>query len=856
METPYPLGRESRPVFGSENVYAAWVNLFIAVLFKIGVVLPGLCVLARAADSPTFDVSSLAKVLSGHDPIWTRSPGRWFDGAPLGNGELGVVVWCEGNRLILSLDRTDLVEKRNFSPDPAKYTWANYRRILAEKHAANIATHTAEEVRDFQRPRRTPMGTLGANEFEPPYVTRLPLGRLEIPFTGTLQDFSMRLRLATARLEGRVVTSAGTMTWSAYVHATRPLVVFQWTTNEALQAAPVVRLAVDDDSYSPKIRDQLRTWDYAAPIRTNEGGIASVTEKMPAGGEYDVSTRYEPETDIDARRTLFLTISHSPDSPGAKRDSHARLANLESAAVLERSHAAWWEKYYPASFLTIPDTRLEALYWLEMYRLGAGTRPDKLPLALEGPWTVDGGVMPRFAGSYYWNVNTQETYWPIYTANRLEFGEALYRMVDKMRPALRDFAKKFFNVDGEFLRIGTDLHGNSTYMSPTVVVEFNGLPWVAHHYWLHYRYSLDTEFLKMRAVPLMKAALAPYLAELKPGADGYLHLEFSESPEYAPRGRPRWGPDATIDLALIRGLCTWLLEADTTLKAHDSERARWQATLERLAPYPLDRDGGLALRANQELESSHRHHSHLMPIYPLKLINVETHRDLIKKSMARWKFHGTGEWTGWSYGWGASIAAHTGQAKLARTLMLDYVDHFVSTSGLHMDGVRDDSYMTIWKEHNVLTLEAGFGVANALQDTLLQSHDGVIRIFPAAAWNSAAFWSLRAEGAFLVSARRDAGRLEFAEIKSLQGGACQVLLPDDGAGLQVTVNGRPASPERQGRKLQFMTDPDDTIVLSLPGVSQQIIPLRPVAGELHFFGTKQARPGAWMEASASATDPK
>lgn len=800
------------------------------------------CTNVRAASEPPgFSPATLERVLERNDPLWTTAPDRWFDGAPLGNGDLGVVAWCGGNRLILTLDKTDLVEARNFQPDPAKYTWANYRRILAEKYAAGRATQTEEELRDFQRPRRAPMGTLPSDAFEPPYVTRLPLGRLEFRFSGTLQDFSMRLHLSRATLEGRIVTSDGTMEWSAYVHALRPLVIVSWRTTGSLAAEPRVRLAVDDDSFAPQVRDQLRSWDYAAPVRTTADGIDSTTEAMPAGGEYDVSTR---RIDAAGERALALTISCSPDSRSAQERSRKELAHVPDRALLRASHDDWWRRYYPASFLTVPDTRLEALYWLEMYRLGAGTRPDRLPLALEGPWTVD-GVMPRFAGSYYWNVDTEETYWPIYTANRLEFGESLYRMVDEMRPALREFTRKFFGIDGEFLRIGTDSHGNSTYMSPTVVVEFNGLPWVCHLYWLHYRYSMDRDFLRRRAVPLMKAALAPYLSELREGRDGFLHLEFSESPEYAPPGHPRWGPDATIDLSLIRGLCTWLIQADDDLASHDPDRGRWESVLTHLAPYPRDSSGGLAVRADQELVSSHRHHSHLMPIYPLRLIDLQSDPELVEKSIERWKFQGTGEWTGWSYGWGASIAAWTGQPELARTLLLDYVDHFVSSSGFHMDGVRNNSFMTIWKEHNVLTLEAGFGAANALQDMLLQSHRGVVRIFPATPWGSAAFWSLRAEGAFLVTARRDAGRLEFCEITSLRGGQCRVLLPDDGEGLRFSSGGRGKKVERNGREIRFDTDPGETVVMALPDVSREIVALEPRVEELHFFGKKRPVGGKW-----------
>ncbi|MEE9367888.1 MAG: hypothetical protein V3V05_03385 [Pontiella sp.] len=56
---------------------------------------------------------------------------------------------------------------------------------------------------------------------------------------------------------------------------------------------------------------------------------------------------------------------------------------------------------------------------------------------------------------------------------------------------------------------------------------------------------------------------------------------------------------------------------------------------------------------------------------------------------------------------------------------------------------------------------------------LLQSEDGVIRIFPAVPsdWKYAAFDSLRATGAFLVSARMEEGRLIEVEILAEKGGS-------------------------------------------------------------------------------------
>ena len=55
---------------------------------------------------------------------------------------------------------------------------------------------------------------------------------------------------------------------------------------------------------------------------------------------------------------------------------------------------------------------------------------------------------------------------------------------------------------------------------------------------------------------------------------------------------------------------------------------------------------------------------------------------------------------------------------------------------------------------------------------LLQSYSGTIRVFPAipASWKEVSFKTLRAEGAFLVSAERRSGVTERIEIIAEKGG--------------------------------------------------------------------------------------
>jgi hypothetical protein len=93
-------------------------------------------------------------------------------------------------------------------------------------------------------------------------------------------------------------------------------------------------------------------------------------------------------------------------------------------------------------------------------------------------------------------------------------------------------------------------------------------------------------------------------------------------------------------------------------------------------------------------------------------------------------------------------------------------------------------------------LEAALAPLNIIQNMLLQSwsdpaaaEPGPIRIFPAvpATWRDVEFHNLRAEGAFLVSARRHAGETEWVRIESLAGEPCRVRPGISGA---VTGSGR------------------------------------------------------------------
>ena len=78
-----------------------------------------------------------------------------------------------------------------------------------------------------------------------------------------------------------------------------------------------------------------------------------------------------------------------------------------------------------------------------------------------------------------------------------------------------------------------------------------------------------------------------------------------------------------------------------------------------------------------------------------------------------------------------------------------------------------------------VTLEGNFAAGQAVHEMLLQSWGGKLRIFPAVPgqWKDAAFESLRAEGGFIVSARRVAGKTVTVTITATVDQSLQLINP-------------------------------------------------------------------------------
>ncbi len=703
--------------------------------------------------------------LEQHDLIWEAPPVRWLEGIPLANGDIGALIWGDGNPLRLTLDKYDAWETREkAAPD------ATYQRLR----------QLVEEGKEKEAEDLLACWRIYSDGQDP---TRLPLPRLELAFAEPFAWGSARLRLgaATSAIEGKLGEKAVKV--EALVHANHNLVLLRLSGD----GARPVGVKVGWDHLSKGAKKQLERWGYPAPeVESDEAG-GSWYLKSPTGYELAIVWRHVPSATTDGAEVICVAVASSADAPDPLRAAKKQCDGFSDYEAALAEHRDWWAAYWERSYLTIPDARLESLYYAEMYKLGCCSRPGELPITLQGLWTLD-GAMPPWSGDYHLDMNVEQSYWPIYTANRLDLGEPLYRTFSACLPRWREQCQQFFGFDGLWAGCAIGPRGERIFGYSGVEFWPGNVAWLAHHYWLHYLYSQDEAFLRDEALPIIEGAFLTYANLIEPGDDGKLHVPLSYSPEWGEGDFEGYCSDPNCDLALIRFLAGAIVQGHEILSTAAPIVERAQAVLAELTDYVRD-DNRLLISAGRTLSHSHRHHSHLMAIHPLGLITrdgSDDDRDLIKGSLLKVRRRGTGEWTGWAYPWMSLIASRAGYGNMAWQMLDAYANGFIMSNTFHINGDPRIFGLSQW-DYEPMTLEAGFGAAAAIMEMLLQSYGGIIQVFPTVPdrWHDAYFADLRAEGAFLVTSRLDAGQVPFVRIQSEKGRTCRIRNPFDGEGVVI-----------------------------------------------------------------------
>jgi alpha-L-fucosidase 2 len=698
-----------------------------------------------------------------HNLVFNELAQTWDEAIPLGNAVIGNLVWEKNGKLRFSLDRSDLWDLRpmeNIDYDKWKFR--------------DVYEHwKADQYEKVQAAFDVPYNALAA-------PSKIPAGALEFDISalGKIQSVSLDLKSATCLVEW-----ANGSRLTTFIHAEKPV---GWYKFENLPESPGIELIPPAYNQAGDRRRDDQAMGDLDQLGYQQGEIQaeenSITYEQSGWADfsYQIHTRWET-----GKNTLEGCWSLSSENPGwEKKPLAEEVVSMEIGRGYDGSlseHLQWWKEYWGRSQVEIPDPLLEKQYYLEMYKFGAAARNDAPPIALQSVWTADNGKLPPWKGDFHHDLNTQLSYWPAYAGNYLHLEEGYLNWLWKYRPAFRKYTREYFGVEGMNVPGVTTLEGEPMggwiqySMGQTVSA------WLAHHFYLHWQYTMDREFLEKRAYPWLKE-VAIFLDQVSlKSPDGKRKLLMSSSPEIYNNSKEAWFAETTnFDLTLIR----WTYEKAAELALElglEEEADNWQKILLEWPELVVDPESGLMFAPGFPYNESHRHFSHLMSYHPMGMFDIsngETDRKIIMNTLDNLEKHGTLEWTGYSFSWQGNLYARAGQGDKAASVLRLFAECFCLKNSFHVNGDQCKAGHSNFV-YRPFTLEGNFAFASGIQEMLLQSHTGVINIFPAIpdSWEDARFENLRTVGAFLVSAEMQGGKVLELEIHSEKGGTLNIQNP-------------------------------------------------------------------------------
>jgi alpha-L-fucosidase 2 len=173
--------------------------------------------------------------------------------------------------------------------------------------------------------------------------------------------------------------------------------------------------------------------------------------------------------------------------------------------------------------------------------------------------------------------------------------------------------------------------------------------------------------------------------------------------------------------------------------------------------------------------------------YPLDLIDLEDDaaaRRTIAVSLADLDRLGSAWWCGYSFAWLASLAARAREGEKAAKVLEIFATTSTLRNSFHSNGGQSGKCYSKFT-YRPFALEGNFAAVAGLQEMLLQSHRGRMRIFPkiSASWKDLSLSSLRAQRAFPVSAERVGDVVARVKIVAEAGRQCRFVSPSTQGGL-------------------------------------------------------------------------
>jgi hypothetical protein len=514
---------------------------------------------------------------------------------------------------------------------------------------------------------------------------------------------------------------------------------------------------------------------------------------------------------------LVASVVTDEESDHPLEEARRRVAALTPDGIeeLRTAHRRWWRDFWSKSFVEVGDPLLERYYYGSLYLMASCSRNPRFPPSLFGNWTTADG--PSWQADYHLNYNHQAPWWGVFSSNHPELAEPYDAPILDYLPTARTNAQELLKVRGVYYDVGVGPRGLETSFMP----DGHGIPGEGRRMFLGQKsnaaFAAVNMFLRFRHTHDLAYArrVWPFLLETARFWEDYLHLENGRyvirndaSGEVGDGGSDR---NNSLSLGLVRMLFDGMLELGAELGTDADRRDRWRDILGRLSDFPtVEVEGVRRIRGSEAGPAASRigpsrsntRLEWMGMVWPTGVLGLGSDPATLRMLQDDVRGWAEGEWLGHFNGFsitypGAVRVGHDPSdilAKLRRQLGGFGLPNLVVFGG--GGGIENCS-----------------GVPATLNEMLLQSHDGVLRLFPV--WprdRDARFGDLRARGAFLVSGQWRDGRVRSARIRSERGRECVVQNPWPGEPWEVLRPGRPAE-RLAGERARLATAGGETLEL-------------------------------------------
>ena len=664
-----------------------------------------------------------AGYLAKHDIVYNRPNTNPAYGLTVGNGRTGAMAWNQGG-LMMQVSGVDLSEQSAYAAGQVH---------LASTPAMDTGYST------FQQRLSLYDGTL---------TTKYDTDRT-VTVMGSPNSEVMGIHVE----DGRTGVSAVSLDLSL------------WDPNSVTNSADVPNLTTwktvstfADSSIAGFSRGQADPGNFGYTLAATVEGTGYSTQVVNGT---DVRLTITPSPSY----TIWFTAASRLNAPN--HDSVAQARNQLSAVkstgytTTLANYRTWWHAFWQKSFVQYSNSSrdadyMENVYYLSTYMIASGGYGNYPFHFINGVYRATGDATKWSNAYWYWNQ--RDVYNSFLAGNHTDLMNGFNNLYSRNVNTLTSYTATRYGVNGLWVpeTMGWDGNARGTVGSDYTKNILSTGTEAAYNMYLQYRYTNDTDYLRGTAYPFMRDVAKFYVAELSKDSSGKYFMANSNAHE------TYWNvPDAITDLAAIRSLFPVAIQSAQSLGLDTGLRTQWQDVLNNLVPYPsangayLPHQPPIAQTRNNENVASE-----LIWPYNVTGIGAPDYQTALNTWNARPFAYGN-VWAN-----DAVQAARLGLGDQTYQGMKTMLQKYQT----YPNGLTDNT--------NGVFEYLGVHLS-AMNESLVQSYNDQIRVFPAAPTDSsfAGKFTLLAKDGFVVSSEREANEVKYIGMKSLYGKQATVVNP-------------------------------------------------------------------------------